>query len=212
MKRIFNKSSVLFGAILSSVLALASCASTAPTTLISLPSTSATSVTTVLVINPAMPVLAVSRVNVPEYIVSRRVRYKVDSSTIGEWPETYWAERIEVSMSNEFNAALQRRMPEWRICEANCTPQAPVVSLQVGITQLDYVRSEKRLYGAAKFIIEDANSARRVLRGEERQYQITATGDSPQAQAQAVSEFLKKLASDAARLATVPPAAINAQP
>jgi uncharacterized lipoprotein YmbA len=212
MKRIFNKSSVLFGAILLGMLGLAGCASTAPSTLLSLPSTSATSTTTVLAINSMMPVLAVSRLNIPEYLVSRRVRYKLDSSTVGEWPETYWAERIEVSMSNEFNAALQRRMPEWRICEANCTPQAPVVSLQVGITQLDYVRSEKRLYGAAKFIIEDANSARRVLRGEERQYQITATGDSPQAQAQAVSEFLKKLASDAARLATVPPAAINAQP
>jgi uncharacterized lipoprotein YmbA len=212
MKRIFIRSSVLVGAVMSGVFALAGCASTAPSTLLSLPSTSATSATTVLAINSTMPVLAVSRLNVPEYLVSRRVRYKIDSSTVGEWPETYWAERIEVSMSNEFNAALQRRMPDWRICEANCTPYAPVVALQVGITQLDYVRSEKRLYGTAKFTIEDVSSARPVLRGEERQYRITATGDSPQAQAQAISDFLKKLASDAARFATVTSAAINAQP
>jgi uncharacterized lipoprotein YmbA len=212
MKRIFIRSSVLVGAVMSGVFALAGCASTAPSTLLSLPSTSATSATTVLAINSTMPVLAVSRLNVPEYLVSRRVRYKIDSSTVGEWPETYWAERIEVSMSNEFNAALQRRMPDWRICEANCTPYAPVVALQVGITQLDYVRSEKRLYGTAKFTIEDVSSARPVLRGEERQYRITATGDSPQAQAQAISDFLKKLAGDAARFATVNSAAINAQP
>jgi uncharacterized lipoprotein YmbA len=212
MTHIFKESSVLFGAILSGVLGLAGCASTAPSTLLSLPSTSATSATTVLAINSMMPILAVSRLNVPEYMVSRRVRYKIDSSTVGEWPETYWAERIEVSMSNEFNAALQRRMPDWRICEANCTPHAPVVSLQVGVTQLDYVRNEKRLYGTAKFTIEDVSSARPVLRGEERQYRITATGDSPQAQAQAVSDFLKKLASDAARFVTAPSTAINAQP
>lgn len=184
------------------VLALAGCASAPPSILLSLPAVSAPEAA-VRTVNPAMPVLAVGRLEVPEYLVSRRVRYKVDSSTVGEWPETYWAERIEVGISREFNAALQKRLPDWRICEANCTPLGATTALQVAIVQLDYLRGEKRLAAKVRLTLEDTGVARQVLRGEERAYQVTANGDSAQAEAQAITDLLRKVAGDAATLATM---------
>lgn len=181
-------------------LVLAGCASTAPPTLLSLPSTPGD--TSVRAISASMPVFAVGRIDVPEYLVSRRVRYKIDDSTVGEWPETYWAERIEVAISREFNAALQRRMPNWRICDANCTAQGPFAALQVAVVQLDYIRREKRLVGKVKLTLEDTAPAHQVLHGEERQYAVAVTIDTAQAQAQAVSDLLRRAANDAASFVT----------
>lgn len=187
-------------ALVVSLTALAGCASAPPSVLLSLPAASATSAATVRTVTPSMQVLAVGRIEVPEYLVSRRVRYKIDSSTVGEWPETYWAERIEIGMARQFNAALQKRLPDWRVCEANCTPQGATMSLQLAIVQLDYVRSEKRLVGKVVMHLEDTGSARQVLRGEERDYQVAATGDTAQAQAQALTDLLGEIANDAATL------------
>lgn len=184
--------------------AMAGCASTTPSTLLSLPAaSSATELSTVRAVRPSMPVLAVSRVDVPEYLVSRRVRYKIDSSTVGEWPETYWAERVEVAISREFHSALQLKMPDWRVCEANCTPLGAVASLQVAVLQLDYVRSERRLVGKVRLSLEDRSLAHLILRGEERTFQVIATSDTAQAQAQAVSELLRCAAYEAAALVAI---------
>ena len=58
--------------------------------------------------SPAL--LAIRRVGIPEYLVARRVRYRADASTLAEWPNTYWAERIEIGVSREFVSALRPRV------------------------------------------------------------------------------------------------------
>lgn len=184
-------------------LTLAGCASAPPSILLSLPAASSPPTgAAVRTVDLAMPVLAVGRLELPEYLVSRRVRYKIDASTVGEWPETYWAERVEVGISREFNAALQQQLPGWRICDANCTPQGAATALQVAVVQLDYVRSERRLVGKVRLTLEDTSVAHTVLRGEERAYQVAASGDTAQAQARAMTELLQQVARDAAALAS----------
>lgn len=194
------------------VLAVAGCASTRPSTLLSLPSLPGD--TSVRAFSASMPVLATGRIEVPEYLVSRRVRYKIDDSTVGEWPETYWAERIEVSISREFNSALQRRMPNWRVCDTNCTAQSPVAALHVAVVRLDYIRREKRLVGKVKLTLEDTGPAHQVLGGVERQYDVDAISYTAQAQAQAVSDLLRRAADDAASFVTtvVPGARPSVEP
>lgn len=183
-------------------ISLAGCASSTPSTLLALPDTAAIAspLTSVRKVMASMPVAAVARLEIPEYLSSRRVRYKVDASTVGEWPGTYWAERIEVSFTREFTKSLQTRLPTWRLCEGSCTELSPVVSLVVVVSQMDYVRGEKKLYGAAKISINRQSSSQNALLGEERRYEIIATGDSAQAQAQAISELLRQIAADAAAL------------
>ena len=70
--------------------ALAGCASTPAPTLLTLPSTSSLAPSSSLAptASAAAPVLALARMEIPEYIVSRRVRYRADSSTLAEWPDT----------------------------------------------------------------------------------------------------------------------------
>ena len=87
------------------------------------------------------PVLAVRRVAIPEYLVARRVRYRADASTLAEWPNTYWAERIEIGVSREFVAALRQQLPGWALCDTNCGDQIPTLTLQVELVPMDYLRA-----------------------------------------------------------------------
>ncbi|QJE01731.1 hypothetical protein HH212_18280 [Massilia forsythiae] len=201
------------GALFALASVLSGCASTPPATLLSLPSAVPliASAAPPRSMDAAMPVLAVGRLDIPEYLVARRVRYKVDDSTVAEWPDTYWAERIEVGASREFTAALQQRLPGWRVCDADCTPLHPRASLRVDLVRMDYVRGQRKLVGKVRFGVlgrtPDAGSAAanaaaavNAARGEERVYEVAASGDSPQAQAQAVTELLRRIAADAAAL------------
>lgn len=178
--------------------ALAGCASAPPSVLLALPA-AVPPATAVRKVTSAMPVLAVGRLDLPEYLVSKRVRYKVDGTTVGEWPETFWAERIEVGATREFVAALQQQLPAWRICDANCSELLPAAALQVAVIQMDYVRSAARLHGKVRITV-GGNAASKEMRGEERVYDVVAQGDTAQAQAQAVTELLRRIATDAAAL------------
>lgn len=180
--------------------ALAGCASSPPSVLLALPA-AVPPATAVRQVTSAMPVLAVGRLDLPEYLVSKRVRYKVDATTVGEWPETFWAERIEVGATREFVAALQRQLPAWRVCDANCSELLPAAALQVAVIEMDYVRSAARLHGKVRFTVTvGANAGSKEMRGEERVYDVAAQGDTAQAQAQAVTELLRRIAVDAAAL------------
>ena len=91
--------------------------------------------------------------------------------------------------------------PAWRICDANCSELLPAAALQVAVIQMDYVRSAARLHGKVRFtVIVGGNAASKEMRGEERVYDVAAQGDTAQAQAQAVTELLRRIAVDAAAL------------
>ena len=175
---------------------LAACASAPPPMLLTLPPAVSPAAA---VAAPGTPrVLAVGRPEIPEYLVARRVRYRAEASTLGEWPDAFWAERIEVGVGREFNAALRERLPGWRLCEANCGEQSPAASLQVVLTRMDYVRGERRLKANARITLWSTERVPRLLQGGEFGYDIAGDADTPPSQAATLTELLRRLAADAA--------------
>jgi uncharacterized lipoprotein YmbA len=146
------------------------------------------------------PLLVVRRVNIPEYLVARRVRYRTDSSTLAEWPNTYWAERIEIGVSREFISALRQQLPGWALCEANCGDQVPALNLAVDVQQLDYLRAAQKLQAGARVSVSGPGASSKTLQSQYLTYELSASGDTPQAQAQATAQLIEKLASSAAQL------------
>ena len=147
----------------------------------------------------APQLLAIRRIGIPEYLVARRVRYRADTSTLAEWPNTFWAERIEIGVSREFVSALRQQLPDWAICESNCGDLQPAVALQVEMVPMDFVRSTLRLQARARITLSGGASAR-VLSTEERVYDLPAAGDSPQSHAQAMTELIRQIAQAVAPL------------
>lgn len=195
----------LHAALIASISLLAACASAPPPVLLTLPQT----VSAPAAANAAAPatvrVLSVSRPEIPEYMVARRVRYRAESSTLGEWPDVFWAERIEIGMGREFNAALRERLPGWRLCEANCGEQSPAASLQVALTRLDYVRNERRLKASGRIVLWSSERVPRLLYSVEFDHEIAGDADTPQSQARTLTELLQRVAADAAALVVKTP-------
>jgi uncharacterized lipoprotein YmbA len=190
-------------ALLCGVVFIAACAGRPSPTLLSLPLVAAPSVTAPMPPTstsltqppPSEPaVLVVRRVALPEYLLSRRVRYRADASLLGEWPDTVWAERIEVAASRELLAGLRRALPGWTVCEPGCTgaPQAArVVSLRIELAAMDFLRSNGRLQSSALVTLESVGQPPRQFT---LQRDVVAGGDTPQAHAQAIAELLQGLA------------------
>jgi uncharacterized lipoprotein YmbA len=144
-----------------------------------------------------MPHLAVRRVAIPEYLVARRVRYRADPATLAEWPDTYWAERIEIGVTREFTSALRQQLPGWDLCQTSCGDQEAGLTLQVDLVPMDYLRGARSLQGRAHVTV---SAPTRMLVTREFAYDIPSTADSAQAQAQAISTLLQRVAADAAPL------------
>ncbi|HKX42740.1 MAG TPA: ABC-type transport auxiliary lipoprotein family protein [Burkholderiaceae bacterium] len=146
------------------------------------------------------PLLAVRRIAIPEYLVARRVRYRADPSTLAEWPNTYWAERIEVGVSREFLAALRSQLPGWTLCENNCGDRVPALTLQVEMVPMDYLRSAQKLQAHARVVLSNGGSGPRLLRAQEWNYELPASADTAQAHAQAVTNLIRQVATATATL------------
>jgi uncharacterized lipoprotein YmbA len=146
------------------------------------------------------PLLVVRRVNIPEYLVARRVRYRTDSSTLAEWPNTYWAERIEIGVSREFISSLRQQLPGWALCEANCGDQVPALNLAVDLEQLDYLRATQKLRAQARIAVSGPGVSSKTLQSQYLTYEVPASGDTAQDQAQTMAQLIQQLASSAAQL------------
>jgi uncharacterized lipoprotein YmbA len=144
------------------------------------------------------PLLAVRRVEIPEYLIARRVRYRADAATLAEWPNTYWAERIEMGVSREFVSALRRQLPGWPICDANCGDQGAALNLVVTITPMDFVRSSRALQSRARITVGPSNAVGSSTATQELALDTPADADTAQGHAQAISTLLQKLAAEAA--------------
>jgi uncharacterized lipoprotein YmbA len=141
------------------------------------------------------PLLAVRRIAIPEYLVARRVRYRADPSTLAEWPNTYWAERIEIGVSREFVSALRSQLPGWSLCENNCGDRAPTLALQVEMVPMDYLRTAQKLQARARVVVSSTGSNPRVLQTREWSYELPASADTAQGQAQTVAELIRQVAT-----------------
>jgi uncharacterized lipoprotein YmbA len=188
-------------ALCTAALLLAGCASAPPPLLLTLPPVDAASAAKA---SPpplaTAPLLAVRRLEIPEYLRARRVRYRADDSTLAEWPGAYWAERIEVGTARAFDDALRRSLPGWEICAVACSERSPSLSLQVQVTRMDYLRGERKLQAGVRILLwSTADRPPRLLHSETRDHSIEGDADTPQAQARAVSAFLGRVAADAAQ-------------
>jgi uncharacterized lipoprotein YmbA len=148
----------------------------------------------------SQPLLAVRRIAIPEYLVARRVRYRADPSTLAEWPNTFWAERIEIGVSREFVSALRPQLPGWSLCENNCGDRAPTLAVQVDMVPMDYMRSAQRLQARARVVVSSTGSNPRVLQTQEWTYELPAGADTAQAHAQTVTELIRQVATATASL------------
>ncbi len=192
-----------FAAPLLTACVLAACASSTPApVLLTLPpalTATPTPVTGSTASTPS-PVLAVRRLNLPEYLVARRVRFRADASTLAEWPNTYWAERIEIGMSREFVAALRQQLPGWTMCDGQCGDQTPAFNLHIDFAPLDFVRATQKLQARARMTVSDGGAPPKVLRTAEAGFEIAAGADTAQAHAQAMAELVRQAAAAAAPL------------
>jgi uncharacterized lipoprotein YmbA len=146
------------------------------------------------------PLLAVRRVGIPEYLVARRVRYRADAATLAEWPNTYWAERIEIGVSRSFVSALRQQLPGWAICDTNCGELVPTLNLQVDLAPLDYQRSAQQLQARARITVSGHGAPAPESQTIEFGADTRADTDTAQGHAQAIAALLQKLAAEAAAL------------
>jgi uncharacterized lipoprotein YmbA len=184
---------------------LAGCAATVPApTLLTLPPAALAQPMMTAATSPAaaasMPLLAVRRVGIPEYIVARRVRFRADASTLAEWPNTFWGERIEIGVSREFVTALRQQLPGWAMCDTNCSDQTATLDLQVELSPLDYVRSSQKLEARARITVMGGGALPKVLQSQELGYEIAANADTAQGQAQAMASLIAQVAAATAPL------------
>ncbi|MEO6031852.1 MAG: ABC-type transport auxiliary lipoprotein family protein [Burkholderiaceae bacterium] len=177
---------------------LTACAAPAPPrVLLTLPSAVPIDAPAAAPVPASAPLLVVRRVNLPEYLVSRRVRYRADPSTLAEWPNTYWAERMEIGVSREFIAALQQQLPGWALCVEHCGDGQAALVLGLDLVPMDFVRSARQLQARAHLTLSSPGPAPRVLQTQERPYTVAAQADGPQGQAQAVTELIRQVAQAA---------------
>lgn len=158
------------------------------------------------------PVLVVRRVQLPEYLLARRVRYRDADTTVDDWPGTFWAERIEVGMTRELAGELRARLPGWTLCNTACntngdggsaSSQPRTHALRLEFAPLDYRRDRRELTAVVRGGLEAPDGA--PLQRLERRYVLQAGADTPQAHAQVLGELLRRVAADVVPLANVAP-------
>ena len=148
----------------------------------------------------SQPLLAVRRIAIPEYLVARRVRYRADPSTLAEWPNTFWAERIEIGVSREFASALRQQLPGWTMCDTTCGDHVPALALQVNMVPMDYLRSGQQLQARARITLSGAGTPAKVLATRDLGVDIPSNADTPQGHAQTISTLIEKVAAEAATM------------
>jgi uncharacterized lipoprotein YmbA len=181
---------------------LAACASPSPAPILLTlpPSTAPAAAASAPGAAASAPVLAVRRVNIPEYLAARRVRYRSEASTLAEWPNTYWAERIEIGVSREFISALRQQLPGWTLCESNCADRSPNLWLQVDLVPMDFVRPTQTLQARARIAVSGGGATPAVLQTQDLSYSLPAAADTAQSQAQAIAELIRQVAATTATM------------
>lgn len=145
------------------------------------------------------PVLVLRRVGLPEYLLSHRVRYRDAASTLAEWPDTVWAERIEVGVTRALSDALRRRLPGWTVCEGACADGASGTAvLRVDLMPLDLLRPQHRLQGTARASVA-VGTETRPRWSLTQALDVPAAADTPQGHATALAQALDELASAVAQ-------------
>jgi uncharacterized lipoprotein YmbA len=179
--------------------ALGACASAdPPPLLLTLPS-SALLVLQTAPTAPASPAqqrtLVVRRVGLPEYLQSRRVRFRDSASSLADWPHTWWAERIEIGVTREMTEALRARLPDWTVCEAACADGSRGdMVLHIDFQALDFIRPGSGSARLQAMALADVTRGDATLWRAEQRFALEAAADTPRAHAGAISDALRRVA------------------
>lgn len=141
----------------------------------------------------AAPRLVLRRVGIPEYLASRRVRYRSDDSTLAEWPGTFWAERLEIGVTRRTAAALRAALPGWTLCEETCGDgAAPALVLQIEYAELDYRRATRAIGARGRAVLTRSGDT-----SAERPFAIerSTASEGAAAQAGAMAQVLDDVAA-----------------
>ncbi len=158
------------------------------------------------------PVLAVRRIDVPEYLQSGSVRYRQSNSLLAEWPDVRWADRLEVALTDHLVARLRERLPGWTVCERHCPLDPGMLTLNVAFAPMDYVRPARQLQAQARWQFSqrdrrspaagkaDIAQARpdvptRITRAGAKAYALPVGRDDPSGHAAALAGLLDELAA-----------------
>lgn len=184
------------------VLLLAGCAGVEPpSALLALPAPAAASTPAVAASGAAGAPrwLAVRRVVVPEYLQARAVRYRADDATLAAWPQTVWAERIEVAVTRNLVAALQAQLaaPGWTVCDGLCPGIGAQPLLNIEFTQADLLRGARVLRTQLRWTLT-APGASAVLAHGEAAFDEALQADTAAGHAQALGRAVERAAGLAA--------------
>ncbi|RZI83318.1 MAG: hypothetical protein EOP38_13080 [Rubrivivax sp.] len=175
---------------------LAACSTTPPPSLISLPLPESSPLAPAPAMAASAPRnLTVRRITIPEYAQTDAVRYRLADNTLVEWPNTTWAERLEVGMTSQLALRLRQALPGWTVCDAHCQPAKGLV-LMVNIAPLDYVRPQQALRADVHWRLMGPDSPMVPLSVGGRPFSAKVEQDSPVGQAAAIGALLSEVAQD----------------
>lgn len=187
-------------------LGLGACSTAPMPTLLSLPLPPAQPVPSAVAAPPASAsaasaprFLTLRRVNIPEYLQTDAVRYRNADSTLVEWTNTAWAERLEVGLTNHLALLLRQALPSWTVCDSHCPSMPTGQVLIVNIAPLDYVRSSGQLRADVGWRITGPGSAPTPVFSGSSTTSTPVSPDTPVGQAAAMSTLLNQVAQDVAR-------------
>ena len=185
-------------------LGLGACSTAPPPTLLSLPLPPSPPAVPTVVSPPASAVasaprfLTLRRVNIPEYLQTDAVRYRQADSTLAEWPNTAWAERLEVGLTNHLALLLRQALPSWTVCDSHCPSMPTGQVLIVNIAPLDYVRRSGQLRADVSWRITGPGSTPTPVFSGNNTSSMPVSPDTPVGQAAAMSALLNQVAQDVA--------------
>jgi uncharacterized lipoprotein YmbA len=182
------------------LLTLAACASNAPPPLLLTLPAAAAAPAAATTPSRTSRTLVLRRVSLPEYLLTRRVRYRDSASSLADWPNTYWAERIEVAVTRATAEALRARLPGWVVCEGACADSTPADAvLVVDYRMFDFIRpsasaASPQLQAVALISGSIGSSTRWADSRSEHRATIDARADTPGAHAAAIEQAVRSLA------------------
>ncbi|MBC7698865.1 ABC-type transport auxiliary lipoprotein family protein [Aquabacterium sp.] len=147
----------------------------------------------------ALRFITLRRVNIPEYLLTNAVRYRNADSTLAEWPNTAWAERLEVGLTNQLALLLRQALPSWTVCDSHCPSMPTGQVLIVNMAPLDYVRSAGQLRADVSWRITGPGSTPTPVFSGSSASSTGVSPDTPVGQAAAISTLLNQVAQDVAR-------------
>lgn len=140
--------------------------------------------------------ITLRRVNIPEYLQTDAVRYRQADSTLAEWPNTAWAERLEVGLTNHLALLLRQALPSWTVCDSHCPSMPTGQVLIVNMAPLDYVRNAGQLRADVNWRITGPGSTPTPVFSGSSTTSTPVTPDTPVGQAAAMSQLLNQVAQD----------------